>query len=151
MDIAVYFSADARRAAAAATYYTRSPGLRKGTFRRTADGYCPLGILLRADGYGTHYMMPDSAIATAAIVERLGGGMDRTEGLRRYQAVRAAVAAWITAWDDGTVPDLVAALDLPAKRGPSLGKFAASAIEAPQTDSESTAPRRRELRQAVRE
>jgi hypothetical protein len=108
--IAAHFTVAARQAAVAGVYTTPTSGLRPGTYRRTARGCCPVGIMLQADGYGERYRCPDSGYAATALYQRLDFDGDRIAGLRRQKEIGTAIATFNDAWDAGDIADLAAAL-----------------------------------------
>lgn len=123
--IAAYFTLAARQAAASATYATPTRSLRAGTYRRTRQGCCPVGLLLQADGCGSRYSCPDSAYAASAIYARLPGERDKREGQRLQAAIGTAVADFNTAWDAGEIVDLAAALGVARERPSPVAKSGA--------------------------
>lgn len=134
--LAGYFSLDARLIAASAVYRTRAAGVRDGTYRRTVQGRCPIGVMLRADGYGDGLRAPDSALAASAIYRRMDGHRSPAEGSAALKAIRGALAAFNDAWDTGEITNLAVALGLPVERASPCPKSPAGGVLATKGHSD---------------
>lgn len=101
--ISRYLSPQSRRAAVRATYDCLEGGSLRVMRRRTEDGYCPLGIAVRAET-GEVEQAPTSDRVAFALIEH---------GATNLRQIERAASTFIVAWDEGRIKDT----DLPKALG----------------------------------